>query len=234
MRKTTLPIHPTTGLRALGFSKRGPIWPVLGGDGNGDGNTGDGDDDGGSGTGDDGKKPVIKGKAGEKTGDDGNGDEGKTPPPPPKVTETAEFKAEKKRADDLQAALDAKIAEGMTDDEKARAAETKTAVDTAVSAKVVELTDHYETRISALQGQIVDATIDAALGRVNRKRDEFKTVLETLDKQRFLGEDGAVKTDAVAKWASELAGSSSSKPPRSTSSSSGSDRGFGRYLNSNK
>ena len=26
-----LPIHPVTGLRALGFTKRGPIWPVLGG-----------------------------------------------------------------------------------------------------------------------------------------------------------------------------------------------------------
>ncbi|WP_227979976.1 hypothetical protein [Nocardia spumae] len=26
-----LPVHPATGLRALGMSKRGPIWPVLGG-----------------------------------------------------------------------------------------------------------------------------------------------------------------------------------------------------------
>jgi len=29
------PIHPVTGLRALGFSKRGPIWPVIGGNGEG-------------------------------------------------------------------------------------------------------------------------------------------------------------------------------------------------------
>lgn len=26
-----LPVHPVTGLRALGMGKRGPIWPVLGG-----------------------------------------------------------------------------------------------------------------------------------------------------------------------------------------------------------
>lgn len=26
-----LPVHPATGLRALGMGKRGPIWPVLGG-----------------------------------------------------------------------------------------------------------------------------------------------------------------------------------------------------------
>ncbi|OLT27750.1 hypothetical protein BJF83_17345 [Nocardiopsis sp. CNR-923] len=30
-----LPTHPTTGLRALGWTRRGPIWPVLGGDGTG-------------------------------------------------------------------------------------------------------------------------------------------------------------------------------------------------------
>lgn len=27
----TLPAHPVTGLRAIGFTSRGPIWPVLGG-----------------------------------------------------------------------------------------------------------------------------------------------------------------------------------------------------------
>lgn len=37
----TLPRHPITGLRALGWTRRGPIWPVLGGDGTGDGDTGD-------------------------------------------------------------------------------------------------------------------------------------------------------------------------------------------------
>ena len=41
MTSTTLPIHPVTGLRALGMTKRGPIWPVIGGNGEGDGNTGD-------------------------------------------------------------------------------------------------------------------------------------------------------------------------------------------------
>lgn len=36
-------IHPVTGLRALGMGKRGPIWPVIGGNGEGDGNTADAD-----------------------------------------------------------------------------------------------------------------------------------------------------------------------------------------------
>lgn len=39
---SVLPKHPITGLTALGFTKRGtPIWPVLGGDGTGDGRTTD-------------------------------------------------------------------------------------------------------------------------------------------------------------------------------------------------
>jgi hypothetical protein len=55
---STLPIHPTTGLRALAIGRRGPVWPVLGGSGEGDGNTGDVDvddtDDGADTTGDQG------------------------------------------------------------------------------------------------------------------------------------------------------------------------------------
>ncbi|QBP33238.1 scaffolding protein [Gordonia phage BrutonGaster] len=31
MTSSNLPIHPVTGLRALGIGKRGPIWPVIGG-----------------------------------------------------------------------------------------------------------------------------------------------------------------------------------------------------------
>lgn len=50
MSDNTLPIHPTTGLRALGYTSRGPVWPALGGSGEGDGATGDSGNDGGSGT----------------------------------------------------------------------------------------------------------------------------------------------------------------------------------------
>ncbi|MCX2753087.1 hypothetical protein [Gordonia sp. 4N] len=43
-----MPIHPITGLHAIGFTRRGPIWPVMGGapdggDGGGDGNGSGGD-----------------------------------------------------------------------------------------------------------------------------------------------------------------------------------------------
>ena len=62
----TLPIHPFTGLSALAVLPSGRIvWPVMGGDGTGDGDTGNGDD--GAGEGDD----------DQGDGDDtGNGDDG--------------------------------------------------------------------------------------------------------------------------------------------------------------
>ncbi|MGW5316728.1 hypothetical protein [Nocardia thailandica] len=31
MSTTILPVHPVTGLRAIGYTRRGPIWPVRGG-----------------------------------------------------------------------------------------------------------------------------------------------------------------------------------------------------------
>lgn len=38
----TLPLHPYTGLRAVGIVGGRPVWPILGGDGNGDGSGGEG------------------------------------------------------------------------------------------------------------------------------------------------------------------------------------------------
>ncbi|MGY1896195.1 hypothetical protein [Nocardia gipuzkoensis] len=51
----SLPVHPVTGVRALGIGKRGPIWPVMGGSGEGD-NPGAGTDTGASGDNADGNK----------------------------------------------------------------------------------------------------------------------------------------------------------------------------------
>lgn len=81
----TLPLHPDTGLRAIGHTRRGPIWPVLGGDGTGDGNTGDdsgtGDNNAQSGAqGSDASNGQASGKTGGQqqtaapTGQQGTGD----------------------------------------------------------------------------------------------------------------------------------------------------------------
>lgn len=72
MHETTLPIHPLTGLRALGVINGKPVWPVMGGSGEGDGSTGQGGDTGDqgddtSGTGDDGQ--ADSSKTGDQGGD---------------------------------------------------------------------------------------------------------------------------------------------------------------------
>ena len=46
MSHNELPIHPTTGLRALGYTSRGPVWPAMGGS-----EDHEGGNDGGSNTG---------------------------------------------------------------------------------------------------------------------------------------------------------------------------------------
>ena len=46
-----MPIHPLTGMQAIGFTRRGPIWPVMGGSTDGGANNDGGNDNGGSGNG---------------------------------------------------------------------------------------------------------------------------------------------------------------------------------------
>ncbi|WP_025353372.1 hypothetical protein [Nocardia nova] len=55
MRTTTLPIHPRTGIRAIGWSRRGPIWPAMGGSEDGSPAEGGEGGEGGDGTSSDGK-----------------------------------------------------------------------------------------------------------------------------------------------------------------------------------
>lgn len=45
MSDNTLPIHPLTGLQAIGYTRKGPIWPILGGSEDG-GHPSGGDDEG--------------------------------------------------------------------------------------------------------------------------------------------------------------------------------------------
>lgn len=129
MSESTLPAHPVTGLRAIGFTSRGPVWPVIGGSGEGS----EGGDGGGSGT---------------ETGGDNNGDgDGNQKP-----TETVEFWKAKSRDWEKQskanAAAAAKLAK-LEDEQKSetqKAADAKAAADAAVAgvpSKVAEgLRDH--------------------------------------------------------------------------------------------
>lgn len=76
MTALSLPIHHYTGLRALGVLPSGRIiWPVLGGNGEGDGGTGDGGAASAGGSGDGGGQAAGQGEGG---GDNGGKPENQT------------------------------------------------------------------------------------------------------------------------------------------------------------
>lgn len=87
-----LPVHPATGLRAIGIGRRGPIWPVLGGAPDDDAD-GDDDQDDADGDGDDDQ---------DDAGADQLGDAGK------KAIDRMKVKWQRER--DARKALEAKIA----------------------------------------------------------------------------------------------------------------------------
>lgn len=181
-------------------------------------------------------KPDDKGgddpKGGDPKPDDKGGDGGddKGDPKPIDVTKTKEFKAEKKRADDLEARLDEIERKGMSDDEKARADDTKRKVTEAVSEKETELTDHYQGIVAGLQEQIIDSTIDGVFAGSPLERKDFEDVIVTLDKTLFIKDDGSVDREKVKKTLGPITKAATSRPPRTGGVRQAQDNGFGRYL----
>jgi len=116
-----MPIHPRTGLRAIGIGKRGPIWPIMGGSGEGDGSSGEttGDNAGAGAGGDD---PATGSQ------DNGDGD--------PKPTETVDFWKDKARKQEDRAKANAEAAKQLPIvSERLAVAEAEAAT---VPAKVAE------------------------------------------------------------------------------------------------
>ncbi|QAU07273.1 scaffolding protein [Gordonia phage NosilaM] len=154
-------------------------------------------------------------------------------PKPIDVTQTQAYKDEKARADKAERELNTLKRKGMSQDEQARADELDAAVNTAVSAKEVELTDHYEGRIAALQEQIIETAIDNVFASGGLQRKDYDDVIATLDKTKFVKDDGSVDREKVTKALSPITRAATSRPPRTTSGRSTGDRGFGRYLPQN-
>lgn len=111
MSECTLPVHPVSGLRAIGFTSRGPIWPVMGGSGEGDA----GGESGGSSTG----------------SETGAGDHGGSEQ---QETETVDWKA-KAREWEKRAKANSSAAEKLAKLEDAQKTETQRAADVKAAAE---------------------------------------------------------------------------------------------------
>ncbi|MFE3060590.1 hypothetical protein [Nocardia sp. NPDC059239] len=109
--RNTLPIHPHTGLRAIGWTRRGPIWPILGGS-------------------EDGGHPALEG-----AGAGADADSGETAPKP---TETVDFWKSKSRDWEKRAKDNAGAAKELADIKDAQKTEAERAADklTAAQAEV--------------------------------------------------------------------------------------------------
>lgn len=175
------------------------------------------------------------GKTGDKTGDKDKSKTGETPEQKAlreaqeKITSTealsqwlvaeAQFNAEQAR----QATL--------TDEQRAAEQQFQSTVDAAVAEARLEIAGEFAAQIDGLQTQLVDALIEGTLSARGLKVEQFRSVLDKLDKSSFIGEDGAVNKDEVTKLASELAGAATARPPRTGGPRGDAhDRGFGKYL----
>ncbi|PRX90831.1 hypothetical protein [Allonocardiopsis opalescens] len=140
---TDLPVHPITGLAALGWRRDGrPIWPILGGSGEGDGAPSDGGntgaDDGGEGQGadPDGADPDGPGDGGEGQGDGGDEPLG-APGRKALEAEKAKRKALAERARKAEQELAALKAQGKENDPEVIRSEAEKAATAKANARIV-------------------------------------------------------------------------------------------------
>lgn len=160
-----LPIHPRTGLQAIGIGKRGPWWPVMGGS--------EGDGAGGAEQG------------GAETGPQGNGDSDT------KATETVEFWKTKAREQEKRAKDNATAAKELEQLKEANKTEAEKAADrlskaeaeaAGVPAKVAEsLKSHLVSRhqiaeedaelfLTATDPDLLIKQVDRLLGQPDKRR----------------------------------------------------------------
>ena len=128
MSAITMPIHPVTGVRAIGFTRRGPVWPVLGG-----------------------AEDAGHPSAGDSAAGDGSGE---TPPTDPKPTETVEFWKQKAREQEKRAKDNASAAKRLAEIEDAQKSETQRAAD-KVAAAEAEIATIPAKVADALRGHLV-------------------------------------------------------------------------------
>ncbi|WP_139277745.1 hypothetical protein [Rhodococcus marinonascens] len=179
MSSTILPIHPITGLTALGMTRRGPIWPVLGGNGEGDGDTGD------------------------KPGDDGDGSDAEGDPDESVDTDVDGESDERDLGDKGKRALDNMKSKWKCERTKRQELEQRISTlesggDDADSTQ----RDADQSALAKANVRIVKAEIRAAAaGKLSDPSDALKF----LDLEQFeVGDDGEIDEDEIAEAITEL------------------------------
>ncbi|MCC3333584.1 phasin family protein [Nocardia abscessus] len=184
-----LPIHPVTGLRALGMSKRGPIWPVLGGS-------------------EDAPDAPETPDAPEMTP---HGFPKKTPVEdmaPEQQAAYWKYHARKhegavkayggktpQQIAELETQLQTLQSERMSAEERAVA----DAVSQAQEATRAEVAQEW-------QGKYRTARLEAIAGRILTDEEQLKSFMDIVDTAKFVGEDGEIDAEAVTRHLTTIYG----------------------------
>jgi hypothetical protein len=198
-----LPIHPRTGLQAVGIVGGKPVWPIKGGAED----AGDGAGDGGAGAGD-------GGNAGTST--DGAGDDKGYPPNTPwrdmtAPQQVAYWQAQSRQHESRVKAMgDYDTLKDKASQYDALADSVKTEQDRAVEAAKAE------GKAAALQEaapELVASAFDAAAARAGLSEAQATALLEDLAFANFLTADGKVDRAKVTAKVAAFAPTAAPRPP---------------------
>jgi hypothetical protein len=208
-----LPVHPLTGLQAIGIGSRGPIWPVLGGaPDEGDGADGDGSDTtGGNDSGQQQDKPNDGDTGGKDSGQGANGtqndDTGKSgddkKPEPKEVKELPQWAQKIVRDARTQAADERKAKEKTEKNSKDTLEKIAVALGLKKGEEVdpAKLQEQLTADVTKAHGERDEARLELAVFKAADKHGADPGAL--LDSRDFLKDVGAL--DATDKdFASDL------------------------------
>jgi len=220
MAKNTLPRHPLTGLFALGYGKRGPIWPCMGGDESEDAAAKAADE-----------KAAAEKAATDKAASDAAAAKAAAEKGYPENTPVAEM------TDAQQAAYWKDAARKHEGRNKALGVTPEQLQELRDKAKRAEAVDYElssekdKAVADAKKAAAVDAAAEylprlvnaefraAAAGRIEPER--LTTILEPLDMSKFLAADNSVDTAKVSDYVNGIAPVTDARKPAAGPSSTG-------------
>lgn len=188
-----LPVHPLTGLRALGIGSRGPIWPVLGGAPDEGGGAGDGGGADASGGNDSGQQQDKQNDGDTSGTDSGQGASGTQSDDTGKSGEDA--KPEPKEVKDLPA-----WAQKIVRDARKQAADERGAKEKAEQSSKAAL-DKIAVALGFKKGEEVDPAklqeqLTADVAKANGERDEARLELAVFKAADKHGADPSALLDS--------------------------------------
>ena len=179
MSDTILPVHPRTGLRAVGIVGGRPVWPIMGGAEN--------DDDQGG------------GKNGSKDGDRGGDDDDVVDwkaRAAEQEREAEKWKTQSRKHED-RAKSNAEKAKELEKLKESQLGDNDKAIAQARAEERAKVRGEYGGRLVAAEVRVQAAN--------RMSSDAVDALIEMIDPARFLNDDGEVDTDTVRAHVEKLA-----------------------------